>query len=1059
MTRSRSNVDTTLLETVVETTTNGVVILDDNDVVAFANRVAERLLGYDPGTLAGSPVSRLFPDEQLSTLEIVRAWTPFEVDPSDGFEREFTMLNREGREVSVRLSVRETEYEGRQFYTVAFREAPEYPDPTHWLSTERHRRATLFETSSDPIVDCDFRDGKPVVRAVNDAFESVFGYDADSVVGRPLDSVLVPDEEHDHHRSLVRRLLHGEQVRAEVRRRTADGPCEFLLRVFPFEASGNSGAYAIYTDISERTERERELREAKERFETVFEYANDAILIFDPERNRYEQCNPQACDLLGYTREELLSLPPADIHLTEWDLFEEFIVTVVRDGSGWTDQLCCFTVDDEVLPTEISASRIEIDDRPHVLALVRDVSERRKAEQEIRQRSAAMETTTDGMAILDANGKYLYVNEAHAAIYGYDDPIDLVGGTWTQLYDEDEVERLDTEILHAVRRDGRWRGEAVGRRKDGSTFPQELTLTELDDGELVYVVRDITEHKAHERKLEALSEVSHELMVAEDTEAITRRTLATLGEVLESDIACIRLFDEDANALELAATTDEAQALLDRHLAFDLDATLAGRAYRHQEVVVAERDEDVSNRLSVHLPLGDHGTMTAFVRPADTDDPDVHYAELLAAGVRVALERSERDRMLRENERELRQQRDQLGTLNEIATLIEELIQRLTSATTREEINQTVCDRLVTSGFYERAWIGAADVTDEDVTPTVGAGIDDDYLDALDTMPTSEIGNGVVVRAIRTGEVQIVRQYQLSEGEPALVGPETDPPHEMEAVAAVPLMYGSQIYGVLVIDTSREDAFGETPRAALGVLGDVVGFAINAALNRKLLLSDTIVELEFEVDDDRSTVVSLSDRLGCRCHLEHETALQGGAFLSYLRLFDVPLDEALAAAEAMPSITESRVVGEHDGDVLLEVTKTESTSSVLIEVGATVRTMTAEEGVGRLVAEAPLTADIRDVVEAFRRRYPHSDLVAKRDVNHPVKTAAEFRGEVEEALTDKQRVALESAYASGYYDWPRENTAAELADSLGVSSPTLHQHLRKAEQKLLDAFMSGTDDH
>jgi predicted DNA binding protein len=58
-------------------------------------------------------------------------------------------------------------------------------------------------------------------------------------------------------------------------------------------------------------------------------------------------------------------------------------------------------------------------------------------------------------------------------------------------------------------------------------------------------------------------------------------------------------------------------------------------------------------------------------------------------------------------------------------------------------------------------------------------------------------------------------------------------------------------------------------------------------------------------------------------------------------------------------------------------------------------------------------------------------------------------------LTERQRSALEAAYHAGFFDWPRDVSGGEMAESLGVSSPTFHQHLRKAEQKILDALLSS----
>jgi predicted DNA binding protein len=60
---------------------------------------------------------------------------------------------------------------------------------------------------------------------------------------------------------------------------------------------------------------------------------------------------------------------------------------------------------------------------------------------------------------------------------------------------------------------------------------------------------------------------------------------------------------------------------------------------------------------------------------------------------------------------------------------------------------------------------------------------------------------------------------------------------------------------------------------------------------------------------------------------------------------------------------------------------------------------------------------------------------------------------VADELTDRQRAALEAAYYAGFFEWPREHSGESVADSLGVSPPTFHQHIRAAENKVMQAFL------
>jgi PAS domain S-box-containing protein len=113
----------------------------------------------------------------------------------------------------------------------------------------------------------------------------------------------------------------------------------------------------------------------------------------------------------------------------------------------------------------------------------------------------------DGIAILDENERYLYLNPSHATIYGYPSPRDLLGRSWRVLYEEEEVGRFEAQILPAFRLEGSWRGEATGKRQDETSFPQELSLTAIEGGGVVCVVRDISRRKKRESEVRELNEV------------------------------------------------------------------------------------------------------------------------------------------------------------------------------------------------------------------------------------------------------------------------------------------------------------------------------------------------------------------------------------------------------------------------------------------------------------------------------------------------------------------------------------------------------------------------
>lgn len=134
---------------------------------------------------------------------------------------------------------------------------------------------------------------------------------------------------------------------------------------------GEAALQVVARDATERVQRERELQETKERFETISEYSHDAIMIIDPDSDQIYDANQRACELLGYSHKELTSLSAKEIHPHEIDRFREFMATVTEDGEGWRDDLSCYRAEEQTVPVEASASLITLDEHPYMLAILR----------------------------------------------------------------------------------------------------------------------------------------------------------------------------------------------------------------------------------------------------------------------------------------------------------------------------------------------------------------------------------------------------------------------------------------------------------------------------------------------------------------------------------------------------------------------------------------------------------------------------------------------------------------------------------------------------------------
>lgn len=417
--------------------------------------------------------------------------------------------------------------------------------------------------------------------------------------------------------------------------------------------------------------------------------------------------------------------------------------------------------------------------------------------------------------------------------------------------------------------------------------------------------------------------------------------------------------------------------------------------------------------------------------------------EVLANRISNAVAQRRAEKALKERERRLAIQRDELATLNRINSVIQDLIRELIEAPTREEIETIICERIVASELYEFAWIGERDTGGELAVQT-GVGVDAADV-GTDGGATSEQG-------LETGAVQV---FEESIPEPWRIDATEQ---NYQSMALIPLSYENVVYGVLAVSSTRTDAFSDRERAGFAVLGEVAAFAINAAQNMKLLLSDTATALELRVVDDSAFPTMLTSQLDCRYSLDGVVPSTAGALIQYVTIEDAAPERVLELADEFPDIRAYRLVSEHEEGGVFEFTTSVSPVNTVIDIGGTVRTLTAETGEMRLVCEVAADTDVRTMVEAIQRAHPGTELLSKSTVELPAGNEETLRQSADERLTDKQRATLQAAYFAGYYDWPRKSTAEELAASMGVSSPTLHNHLRKAQRKLMRAFLGDADD-
>jgi PAS domain S-box-containing protein len=371
-------------------------------------------------------------------------------------------------------------------------------------SEERYRM--IFEKSGDAIFILSGQEGEAgrIVEA-NQAAADMHGYSIDELRAMGIAEVDTPEAALKS-AGRIQRILAGEWLKFEVEHRRKDGSV-FPLEVTAgsFETAGRRYVMAFDRDITARKRAEEALRDSEEKFRKFADEASFDGIIVHHQGAILDVSQPFA-RMFGYQREELIGRETSD---TVAPQCRESMRRYIESGQDSQYESLGLRKDGSVFPMEIRAKNLVFLGRIVRTAAVRDITERKRAEQELRQSEgryrSLVENVPYGLMICElATGRFLYANDMIMIMTGYN-PQELAGLTiWavTDPADHPEVRR---------RLERRLAGEQLperaiytGLRKDGSKFRFDVTVslvTHQGQTALQGIIRDVTRQESLEKQL------------------------------------------------------------------------------------------------------------------------------------------------------------------------------------------------------------------------------------------------------------------------------------------------------------------------------------------------------------------------------------------------------------------------------------------------------------------------------------------------------------------------------------------------------------------------------
>ena len=502
------------LRLIIEESPNALLMVDDRGCITFVNQQVEKLFGYARAELLGESVERLVPGSFSRKHVDYRA--DFFNHPSArpmGAGREVFGLCKDGSEVPIEIGLNPIKTDEGSFVIASIIDITERKRIEQVARESEERLHTVLESLSEGLVISDL-EGQVI--HWNRAGLQMHGFSS-------MDECLVrfPDLQHIFELSTLdgkalpleewplSRVIAGEAVvDYEVNVRRLDREWD---RVFSYggaivqEPNGRALAFVAITDITERNQTEEKLRRSREQLAGVIGSAMDAIIIID-EQQRIVLFNNAAEKMFLFPAEDAIGQPldrffPERFRAAHQQYVEGFGQRHATERlTGALGALCGLRADGEEFPLEASISQIDSEGLKLSTFILRDISERKRAEEVLREQTRILDLAP--ILIRDLSGRIIFWNAGAEQMFGWtaDEALDKISHVLLHT----EFPRPLEEIKARVLAHGHWEGELVHIRKNGERVVVACRWVLHRDKQgkpkaILAVNSDVTEHRRMEQ--------------------------------------------------------------------------------------------------------------------------------------------------------------------------------------------------------------------------------------------------------------------------------------------------------------------------------------------------------------------------------------------------------------------------------------------------------------------------------------------------------------------------------------------------------------------------------
>lgn len=369
----------------------------------------------------------------------------------------------------------------------------------------------LFTKIPEAVCLIDIHD---TIISANKAFENLFGYSNREIAGKSLHGLIIPPGREQEIDQLAETVRQGGVGRIETTRRRRDGSLiQVVISLFPAsQRHDEQTLFAVYTDIQELRDTEKNLQRAENKYQAIFEHAAEGIFQSTPEGG-YLEVNPALARIYGYDspRDLMDGLRDIDTQLyVQPGRREQFIETITRTGEINTFESQVYRKDGSVIWISENARVVRREDGGVAFfeGTVTDVTERKQAEAQLQRERAHLkmlfESSPQAMALLSPEGRILDVNPTFSRLFGHAKK-DVVGEYNRSLIVPENLAAEAASFNKVISSGKPISKETVRKARNGMLIPVSVLGYPIVIGGRIegiyYIYEDITERKSFEEQL------------------------------------------------------------------------------------------------------------------------------------------------------------------------------------------------------------------------------------------------------------------------------------------------------------------------------------------------------------------------------------------------------------------------------------------------------------------------------------------------------------------------------------------------------------------------------